>query len=55
MEHFFEVIANAIIDGLYTFKQVIAKFRTGVARKLKEKGREDLATDSDAKKKEDKH
>ena len=50
MEHFFEVIANAIIDGLYTFKQVIAKFKAGVAKKLKEKGREDLATDSDAKK-----
>lgn len=54
MEHFFEVIANAIIDGLYTFKQVIAKFKAGVAKKLKEKGREDLATDSDVKKKEGK-
>ncbi len=55
MDHLFEVIANLIIDGLYTFKQVLAKFKAGVAKKLKEKGREDLATDSDAKKKEDKH
>ena len=54
MDHLFEVIANLIIDGLYTFKQVLAKFKTGVAKKLKEKGREDLATDSNAKKKEDK-
>lgn len=50
MDHFFEVIANLIIDGLYTFKQVIAKFKAGVAKKLKEKSREDLATDSNAKK-----
>lgn len=49
MEHLFEVIANLIIDGVYSFKKVIAKLRPGVSRKLREKGREDLATDSDAK------
>lgn len=49
MEHIFEVIANLIIDGVYSFKKVIAKLRPGVARKLREKGREDLATDSDAR------
>lgn len=54
MDHLFEVIANLIIDGLYKFSQVVAKLKAGVAKKLKEKGREDLATDSDAKK-EDKH
>ena len=54
MDHLFEVIANLIIDGLYTFKQVLAKFKAGVAKKLKEKGREDLATPA-SKKKEDKH
>ena len=50
MDHLFEVIANLIIDGVYNFSQVIAKLKEGVAKKLKEKGREDLATDSDAKK-----
>jgi hypothetical protein len=50
MDHLFEVIANLIIDGLYKFSQVVAKLKAGVAKKLKEKGREDLATDSDAKK-----
>lgn len=50
MDHLFEVIANLIIDGLYKFSQVVAKLKAGVARKLKEKGRGDLATDSDAKK-----
>lgn len=49
MEHVFELIANLIIDGVYSFKKVVAKLRDGVAKKLKEKGREDLATDSDAK------
>ena len=53
MDHLFEVIANLIIDGLYKFSQVVAKLKVGVARKLKEKGREDLATDSNATKKED--
>lgn len=51
MEHLFEVIANLIIDGVYKFSKVVSKLRDGVARKLKEKGREDLATDSDAKEK----
>lgn len=55
MDHLFEVIANLIIDGVYKFSQVIVRLKAGVAKKLKEKGREDLATDSDAKKKEDKH
>ena len=50
MEHLFEVIANLIIDGVYSFKKVVTRLRDGGARKLKEKGREDLATDSDAKK-----
>ena len=50
MDHLFEVIENLIIDGVYKFSQVIAKLKEGVAKKLKEKGREDLATDSDAKK-----
>ena len=50
MDHLFEVIANLIIDGLYKFSQVVAKLKAGVTKKLKEKGREDLATDSDAKK-----
>ena len=50
MDHLFEVIANLIIDGLYKFSQVVAKLKAGVAKKLKEKGREDLATDSDEKK-----
>ena len=52
MEHLFEIIANLIIDGVYKFSKVVSRFRDGVARKLKEKGREDLATDSDAKKEE---
>ena len=51
MEHLFEVIANLIIDRVYKFSKVVSKLRGGVARKLKEKGREDLATDSDAKEK----
>ena len=54
MEHLFEVIANLIIDGVYSFKKVVKKLQEGVRKKLKEKGREDLATDSDAKKKEGK-
>lgn len=49
MEHLFEMIANLIIEGAYTFSQVVKRLKAGVARKLKEKGREDLATDSDAK------
>lgn len=49
MEHLFEIIANLIIKGVYEFKKVVSKMRPGVARKLKEKGREDLATDSEAK------
>ena len=49
MEHIFEIIANLIIKGAYEFKKVIEKLRPGVTRKLKEKGREDLATDSEAK------
>lgn len=49
IEHLFEVIANLIIDRVYKFSKVVSKLRDGVARKLKEKGREDLATDSDAK------
>lgn len=52
MEHIFEIIANLIINGAYEFKKVIEKLRPGVTRKLKEKGREDLATDSNAKGKE---
>lgn len=53
MEHIFEVFANLIIEGKYLFKNVIQRLRDGVTRKLKEKGREDLATDSDAKQKEE--
>ena len=52
MEHLFEIIANLIIDGAYKFSKVVSRLRDGVARKLKEKGYEDLATDSDAKKEE---
>lgn len=37
---------------MYKFSKVVSKLRDGVARKLKEKGREDLATDSDAREKE---
>ena len=51
MEHLFKIIANLIIDGVYKFSQVVSKLRDGVARKLKEKGHEDLATDSDAREK----
>ena len=48
MEYLFGVIANLIIDGVYKFSKVVSKLRGGVARKLKGKGHEDLATDSDA-------
>lgn len=50
MEHIFELFASMIIEGTWTFKKVVKKLKKGVARKLKELGREDLATDSDAKK-----
>lgn len=50
MEHIFEMIADLIIAGKYLFSKVAKKLKAGVAGKLKEKGREDLATDSDAKK-----
>lgn len=49
MDHVFEMIANLIIKGLYSFSKVVEKLRPGVSKKLKEKGREDLATDSNAK------
>lgn len=52
MEHLFEVIANLIIDRVYKFSKVVSKLRDGVARKLKEKGHEDLATDSDVREKQ---
>lgn len=52
MEHLFLMIANLIKDGFYSFSKVVTKLRPGVARKLKEMGREDLATDSDATKEE---
>ncbi len=51
MEYLFEVIANLIIDGVYKFSKVVSRLRDGVARKLKEKGYEDLAKDSDAREK----
>lgn len=49
MEHLIELITNLIISGKYAFKKVVVKLRPDVAKRLKEKGHEDLATDSNAK------
>lgn len=48
MEHLIEIITDLIIKGAWTFKKVANKLRPGVKKKLKEKGREDLATDRNA-------
>lgn len=52
MEHICNIIVRLIIEGSYTFKKVAKKFKAKVRKKLKEKGREDLATESEAIKKE---
>lgn len=46
MKHVYEVFANLIIDGRFSFKDLAKKFKPGVKAALKEKGREDLATES---------
>lgn len=45
----YEFLANLIIEGSFLFKNLAKKLRPGVKKVLKEKGREDLATDSNAK------
>ena len=44
-----EFFANLIIEGGFLFKNLAKKLKPGVTEVLKEKGREDLATDSNAK------
>lgn len=44
-----EFFANLIIEGRFLFKNLAKKLKPGVTEVLKEKGREDLATDSNAK------
>lgn len=50
-QHIYEFFANLIIEGSFFFKDLAKKFKPGVKNALKEKGREDLATDSNANKK----
>lgn len=47
-QHIYEFFANLIIEGSFLFKNLSKKLRPGVKKILKEKGREDLATDSNA-------
>lgn len=47
-QHVYEFFANLIIEGSFLFKNLAKKLRPGVKKVLKEKGREDLATDSNA-------
>lgn len=44
----YEFFANLIIEGIFLFKDLAKKYKPGVKKTLKEKGREDLATDSNA-------
>lgn len=47
-QHIYEFFANLIIEGSFFFKDLAKKYKFGVKKVLKEKGREDLATDSNA-------
>ena len=47
-QHIYEFFANLIIEGSFFFKDLAKKYKFGVKKALKEKGREDLATDSNA-------
>lgn len=47
-QHIYEFFANLIIEGSFLFKNLSKKLRPGVKKALKDKGREDLATDSNA-------
>lgn len=51
-QHIYEFFANLIIEGSFFFKDLSKKYKLGVKKALKEKGREDLATDSNAKQEE---
>ena len=53
MKNIYEFFANLIIEGGFFFKDLAKKFKPGVKNALKEKGREDLATDSNATKAEE--
>ena len=46
MKHVYEFFANLIIDGSFSFKDLAKKFKPGVKAALKEKGHEDLATET---------
>lgn len=49
MKHVYELFANLIIDGRFSFKDLAKRLRPGVRTALKEKGREDLATENPEK------
>ncbi len=46
-----KMIAECIIAGRMTFREIAKRFKAGVAAALKAMGREDLATDSNASRK----
>lgn len=48
MDKIYQMFAEAIVSGIYHFKDVCKRLRKGVAAALKATGREDLATDSNA-------
>ena len=49
MEHVYKFFANLIREGSFFFKDLAKRYKLGVKKVLKENGREDLATDSNAK------
>ena len=49
MDKNYQMFADAIVAGTYLFKDLCKRLRKGVAEALKRMGREDLATDSNAK------
>jgi hypothetical protein len=53
MEKIYEMFAEAIINGTYFFRDLCKRLRKGVAAALEKRGRKDLATDNNARPKEE--